>query len=71
MDSLVPKARYYPVVTVCCVCHKTKNHRGEWIDKEPVISRDVIISHGYCPACRDKAIEEIRRLHTTEERKVV
>lgn len=43
---------------VCCVCHKVKNGVN-WM-RRPV-RRGVLVSHGYCPVCAAKALEEIRR----------
>lgn len=42
--------------TVCCVCHVVKSERE--IDRPDGCADAVIISHGYCASCAQKAIEK-------------
>ena len=45
------------MTTVCCVCGKSKNNNNwSYVTEDS----DVIVSHGYCPICTDKALQEIR-----------
>lgn len=41
---------------ICCVCHKTKNHKG-W-GKQAARS-GAQISHGYCPQCYKQMMERV------------
>ncbi|MFH0968880.1 MAG: hypothetical protein V1804_00005 [Patescibacteria group bacterium] len=45
--------------TVCCDCRKmVKNEEGEWIPGT-FIEEEKNLSHGYCPECAEKAMEEM------------
>lgn len=41
---------------ICCVCHKTKNHKG-WA-KQTARSGGQL-SHGYCPQCYQQMMERV------------
>lgn len=36
------------MITVCCVCQKTKRDKGWYITTQ---AKNVVVSHGYCPDC--------------------
>ncbi len=48
------------MVTVCCICRRTKSEKG-WINQ--LHSEHVELSHGYCPKCYLKTIREIEDFH--------
>lgn len=58
---------YENILPICCGCKKIrddegKEHgKGEWMTADVYIERktDVRLSHGYCPDCARKALEEI------------
>jgi len=41
---------------ICCVCHKTKNHKG-WAKQ--AVRSGAPLSHGYCPQCYQQMLEKI------------
>jgi hypothetical protein len=45
---------------ICAQCKKIRNQQGEWQQLEAYISKhsNTQFSHGYCPECARKAIEE-------------
>ncbi len=45
------------MVTVCCVCQKTKTDDG-WIHRRH--AHEELLSHGYCPVCAERVLEELR-----------
>jgi len=47
-------------LSICCVCKKIRDDEGNWQQLESYISKhsDTKFSHGYCPECAKKAIEE-------------
>jgi hypothetical protein len=47
-------------LSICCVCKKIRNEDGDWQPIESYISKhsDTVFSHGYCPECARKALEE-------------
>ncbi len=47
-------------LSICCVCKKIHNKDGEWQQMESYISNNsqTNFSHGYCPECAKKAMEE-------------
>lgn len=47
-------------LSICCVCKKIRNEDGNWQPIESYITNhsDTVFSHGYCPECGRKAIEE-------------
>jgi len=47
-------------LSICCVCKKIRNEDGSWQQLESYISghSDTKFSHGYCPDCAKKALEE-------------
>lgn len=47
-------------LSICCVCKKIRNDDGDWQPIESYISKhsDTVFSHGYCPECARKAMEE-------------
>lgn len=46
---------------ICCVCGRVKRD-NEWV-AEPA-RRDTLLSHGYCPACKEAFLVELRRTKT-------
>lgn len=47
-------------LSICCVCKKIRNEEGNWQQMESYISKHsgTSFSHGYCPECAKKAMEE-------------
>jgi len=47
-------------LSICCVCKKIRNEEGNWQQMESYISNhsDTQFSHGYCPECARKAMED-------------
>ena len=47
-------------LSICSVCKKIRNEEGNWEQMESYISghSDTRFSHGYCPDCAKKAMEE-------------
>jgi hypothetical protein len=47
-------------LSICCVCKKIRNEDGNWQPIESYISKhsDTVFSHGYCPECARKALED-------------
>ena len=48
-------------LSICSVCKKIRNEEGNWQQIESYISKhsDTEFSHGYCPECAKKALEEL------------
>lgn len=48
-------------LSICCVCKKIRNKDGTWQQLESYISKhsDTKFSHGYCPECSKKAMDEL------------
>jgi hypothetical protein len=57
----------------CCVCHAIRQQNGVW-NRQPILYRPekMHITHGYCPRCYAKALDEISTTvpayRTTRER---
>ena len=50
----------YSMNVQCCVCEKIR-HEGTWVLPESIGTvLQGPVSHGYCPECLEKAMEEIR-----------
>jgi DNA-binding response OmpR family regulator len=49
------------LLPICCVCKKVRDDRNYWQQVESYISErtDARFSHGYCPDCFKKALQEI------------
>ncbi|HIJ78061.1 MAG: hypothetical protein OEY01_01980 [Desulfobulbaceae bacterium] len=47
------------MVTVCCVCKKTKN-KNRW--QKQAIIHGKVLSHGYCPHCYELIINKLHNL---------
>ncbi len=47
-------------LSICCVCKKIRNEKGNWQQIESYISdhANTVFSHGYCPECGKKAMEQ-------------
>lgn len=41
---------------ICCVCHKTKKHKG-WAKQ--AARSGAQLSHGYCPQCYQQMMEKV------------
>jgi hypothetical protein len=56
---------------ICARCKKIRNQQGEWEQLEAYIGQhsNTQFSHGYCPECTKKVLEEIKRV--MEERDIV
>lgn len=48
-------------LSICCVCKKIRNEEGKWQQIESYISNhsETKFSHGYCPECAKKAMQEV------------
>lgn len=48
-------------LSICCVCKKIREDDGNWQPIESYISHhsDTKFSHGYCPDCGKKAMEQV------------
>lgn len=48
-------------LSICSVCKKIRNEEANWQQIESYISKhsDTEFSHGYCPECAKKALEEL------------
>jgi hypothetical protein len=46
----------------CCVCQRVRTPEG-WTEPESPKALREHVSHGYCPRCAAKALEEIRHFH--------
>ena len=51
------------ILPICSYCNKIRDDEGAWSQMEAYISRhtDALFSHGYCPECAKKAMEEFNR----------
>lgn len=51
------------IIPICSVCKKIRDDKDAWKQLETFISEhsDAVFSHGYCPECAQKAMEEIRQ----------
>jgi hypothetical protein len=51
-------------LSICCVCHKIRDEQGHWQQMESYISEhsETRFSHGFCPECAKKAMEEIDQM---------
>lgn len=47
--------------TVCCICHKTKTEE-RWVHSGPPRTKNV--SHGYCPRCYRRMMEQVQGYFT-------
>jgi sigma-B regulation protein RsbU (phosphoserine phosphatase) len=50
------------LLPICCVCKKVRDDQNYWQQVESYISKrtDARFSHGYCPDCFKKVIQEIQ-----------
>lgn len=61
---------YENILPVCCVCKKIRDDEnkehgtGEWLDWQVYMRRKskIDISHGYCPECQRKTLEDAKKL---------
>ena len=51
------------ILPTCSVCHKIRDDKGAWKQIETFIleQTEVEFTHGYCPECAQKAMEEIKQ----------
>ena len=51
------------ILPICSVCKKIRDDAGSWSQMEAYISNhyDAEFSHGYCPECAQKAVEEFNQ----------
>lgn len=64
---------YECILSICAVCKKIRDDRegphgaGKWVEFENYILRrsNAQISHGYCPACYEKAASEIAKVNSS------
>lgn len=52
------------ILPICCVCKKIRDEKGSWQQIESYFSEHTSskFSHGYCPECGHKALEEFKQL---------
>jgi PAS domain S-box-containing protein len=52
------------IIPICSVCKKVRDDAGSWSQMEAYISNhsEAEFSHGYCPECTKKAMEEFKQL---------
>ncbi len=52
------------ILPICCECKQIRDDQGYWQQVEQYISEhsDVQFSHGYCPTCYEKKVEELKNL---------
>lgn len=50
------------LLSTCCVCHKIKDREHGWVSLERYVQLHSLLrfSHGYCPACAQVAMDQIR-----------
>ena len=50
------------LLPICSKCKKIRDDQGYWKHVEPYISlhSDVLFSHGYCPECATKAMDDLK-----------
>ena len=49
------------MIVQCCVCEKVRKENQWFVTAKPVDPHETAVSHGYCPACADKAFGELYR----------
>lgn len=54
----------------CCMCGKYKASQEQWVNNTPEVDafyqRYYLISHGFCPSCREIKQQEIREYFKRE-----
>jgi len=60
----------YGILSICSVCKKIKDNDGTWKQMEAYIHEhsEADFSHGYCPECAKKVMEEIRQIKKNREK---
>lgn len=48
----------------CCVCQRVRTPDG-WVETRKPNALREHVSHGYCPQCAAKAMDELRSFHHT------
>jgi hypothetical protein len=48
------------IITQCCVCGQTKDSNGIYDGIKKEVIRVGNVSHGYCPECFKKVMDEIK-----------
>ena len=56
------------LLPICCVCKKVRDDQNYWQQVESYISKrtDARFSHGYCPDCFKKALQDIEAANGTD-----
>jgi K+-sensing histidine kinase KdpD len=59
-EALVKVKQLSGLLPICASCKRIQDDKGSWRQMEAYISdhSDVMFSHGYCPECGKKALEE-------------
>lgn len=52
------------IITQCCVCGQTKDSNGIYDGIKKEVIRTGNVSHGYCPECFKKAMNEIKNMES-------
>ena len=58
------------ILPICSVCKKIRDDKDAWKQMETFISEhsDAMFSHGYCPECAQKALEEAKEFNKKNKR---
>jgi hypothetical protein len=51
------------ILPICSICKKIRDDKDAWNQMETFISEhsDAVFSHGYCPDCAKKVMEDIKK----------
>ena len=62
-DALAQIRTLQGILPICSVCKKIRDDKDAWQQMETFISKhsEAVFSHGYCPDCAAKALEEVKR----------
>ena len=62
-DALTHIKRLQGILPICSYCKKVRNDRNYWQQVESYFSEhaDVLFSHGICPECLPRAMEEVQQ----------
>ncbi len=63
-QALATIKKLHGILPICSSCKKIRDDNGSWTEMEVYISEhsEAYFSHGYCPDCGKKALEEIKAL---------
>ena len=63
-DALAKVKQLSGMLPICASCKKIRDDKGYWNQIESYIAKHsgVLFSHGLCPGCAKKAMEELEKL---------